>query len=70
MLKLQEEMGELVQAFIDLHGMGRDRGLGEDDKAQAFQDELADVLGQVLLLARQHDVDIEAAVEQKWLRWM
>ncbi|WP_223881051.1 MazG nucleotide pyrophosphohydrolase domain-containing protein [Nesterenkonia ebinurensis] len=69
MLKLQEEVGELVQAFIDLHGMGRDRGATEAEKKQAFQDELADVLGQLLLLARHHEVDLDAAVEKKWLKW-
>ena len=30
---------------------------------------MADVLCQVLLLARHHDIDLEAEVEQKWLRW-
>ena len=31
--------------------------------------ECADVLGHVLLLARRHGVDLDAAVEEKWLRW-
>jgi hypothetical protein len=41
---------------------------------QALRTEFADVLCQVLLLARHHDVDLQAAVEEKWLRrnpdWM
>lgn len=34
-----------------------------------FRSELADVLSQVLLLARHHGVDLEAEVERKWMPW-
>ncbi|WP_146341449.1 MULTISPECIES: MazG nucleotide pyrophosphohydrolase domain-containing protein [Nesterenkonia] len=69
MLKLQEEVGELTQAFIDLRGMGRDRGTTEKQRRDAFDAEVADVLGQLLLLAHHNDVDVEQAVEEKWLKW-
>ncbi|GAB3843437.1 hypothetical protein [Nesterenkonia populi] len=69
MLKLQEEVGELTQAFIDLHGMGRDRGTTEAQRRQAFETEFADVLGQLLLLARHHSVDVDQAIADKWLKW-
>ena len=68
-LKLQEELGELTQAFVNLKGMGRDRGLSDDEKRVAFANECADVLAHVLLLARNEGVDLDAAVHQKWLRW-
>lgn len=69
MLKLQEEMGELAKAFINLQGMGRDRGLSEEHKKADFADECADVFGQFLLLAHHLGVDLDAAVKNKWLTW-
>ena len=57
-----------------LSGGARDRGNTPEQLQQALRTELADVLCQVLLLARHHDVDLQAAVEEKWLRrnpdWM
>lgn len=67
-LKLQEEMGELVQAFIDLKGMGRERGLSAQQKDTALAAECADVLGMLLLLARNEDVDMNQAMQDKWLQ--
>jgi len=68
-LKLQEEVGELTQAYLMRSGQARDKGHSADELEAGFRAELADVLCQVLLLARHHDVDLEAEVEQKWLRW-
>ena len=69
MLKLQEEVGELTQAFINLKGLSRDRGQSAEEIIASFADECADVLAHVLLLARHEGVDLEAAVSDKWLRW-
>ncbi|SIO08308.1 pyrophosphohydrolase domain-containing protein [Agromyces cerinus] len=69
MLKLQEEVGELTQVFVDLNGMGRDRGLSDDDKREAFANECADVLAHLLLLARSQGIDLPRAIEAKWLSW-
>ncbi|UFS60662.1 pyrophosphohydrolase domain-containing protein [Subtercola endophyticus] len=69
LLKLQEELGELTQAFVNLKGMGKDRGQSDADKRTAFADECADVVAHVLLLARNEGVNLEAAIEEKWLRW-
>lgn len=69
MLKLQEEMGELTQAFMNLHGMGRDRGQSPQEIRQEFIDECADVFGQFLLFTHHHGVDLDEAVRTKWLRW-
>lgn len=66
-LKLQEEVGELVQAYMNLAGMGRERGLSDPEKQQALENESADVLAHVLLLAKNHHIDLQAAVEHKWL---
>ncbi|GAA0998906.1 pyrophosphohydrolase domain-containing protein [Subtercola frigoramans] len=69
LLKLQEELGELTQAFVNLKGMSKDRGQTDADKRTAFAHECADVVAHVLLLARNEGVNLEAAIEDKWLRW-
>ncbi|GGI02518.1 pyrophosphatase [Arthrobacter liuii] len=69
MLKLQEEVGELTQAFLMKMGQARDKGLTESQIDESFRAEIADVFAQVILLARHHDIDLLAGVEEKWLRW-
>lgn len=68
-LKLQEEVGELTQAFLMKMGQARDKGLTESQIDESFRTEIADVFAQVILLARHHEVDLLAGVEDKWLRW-
>ncbi|SEM60212.1 MazG nucleotide pyrophosphohydrolase domain-containing protein [Nonomuraea pusilla] len=67
LLKLQEEVGELTQAFLMQSGRARTRGLTPEEIDAGFRAELADVLCQVLLMARHHGVDLEAEVARKWL---
>ena len=67
LLKLQEEVGELTQAFLRKTGQGRAQGLSPEELHQSFGAELADVLGHVLLLARHEAIDLQAEVEAKWL---
>lgn len=69
LLKLQEEVGELTQAFLMKTGQGRDKGQTLEQLDAVFRAELADVLSQVLLLARHYEVDLEPEIEAKWLRW-
>jgi NTP pyrophosphatase (non-canonical NTP hydrolase) len=67
-LKVQEELGELTQAYLALTGQSRRQGAPETLHA-AFEDEVADLLCQLLLLARHHRVDLPTAIGRKWLRW-
>lgn len=69
LLKLHEEIGELTQAFLNLSGRSRDRGLSEDEVRDAFCGEVADALGQLLLVARRFDVDLAEELDRKWFRW-
>lgn len=69
LLKLQEEVGELTQAFLMRIGQARSKGHSPQEIEEIFRGELADVLCHVLLLARHHGVDLEEAVERKWLVW-
>ena len=65
-LKLQEEMGELIQIWNRITGRGRRKGMSESELATALADETADVLGHVLLFAHRNGLDLSAAVERKW----
>ncbi|MGV2098097.1 pyrophosphatase [Rhizobium sp. 21-4511-3d] len=67
LLKLQEEMGELTQAWNRLTGRGRAKGRSADDMSSDLADETADLLGHILLFAHNNRLDLEAAIERKWL---
>ncbi|MDQ2904104.1 MAG: pyrophosphatase [Chloroflexota bacterium] len=68
-LKLQEEVGELIQAYLMLSGKARTKGKSSEEIQAAFHKEVADVLCQTLLLARFYNIDIEKEIEEKWLVW-
>lgn len=65
LLKLQEELGELTKEHLNLTGRARGKG---DSQAQA--DEAADVLGMLLIYCDKAGIDIEAAMDRKWLQWL
>lgn len=67
-LKLQEELGELTAEHLRLTGRGRRSGMAEAEIRAALADEAADVLAMVLLFARHHAIDLEAALERKWFQ--
>jgi NTP pyrophosphatase (non-canonical NTP hydrolase) len=70
LLKIQEELGELVQAHLKLTGRGRTKGLGHAELETARADEAADLLCQVLPYCRHFGIDPDAAIQRKWLSWL
>jgi NTP pyrophosphatase (non-canonical NTP hydrolase) len=66
-LKLHEELGELTQAHLRRQGRARTEGRTAEELDEAFGQELADVLGHVLLLAHHHRIDVVAEIRKKWL---
>ncbi|GAA3592542.1 pyrophosphatase [Agrococcus terreus] len=68
-LKLQEEVGEVVQAWLAKTGRQRDKGHSPEEIDRRFALELADAVGMLLALAEATGVDIERAVDEKWLVW-
>jgi NTP pyrophosphatase (non-canonical NTP hydrolase) len=66
-LKLHEEVGELTQVHLMREGQARSKGLSAPDLEEKFAAEIADVICHALLVARHHNVDLESAIEQKWL---
>ena len=69
-LKLQEEAGELTSAYLRLTARGRDKGETRDAIRRQFEDELADCMAQILLIAEKNGVDLEAAMERKWFAYL
>ena len=65
LLKVQEELGELTAEHLRMSG--RARGAADAGK---LGDEAADVLGMLLIYCDRASVDIEAAMRNKWLRWL
>ena len=65
-LKLQEEVGELTQAWTRLTGRGRRGERSGQELRDQLADEVADVLGHILLLARYCSIDLPPAVQRKW----
>lgn len=65
LLKLQEELGELTKEHLNLIGRARGR-----PDAEALADEAADVLGMLLIYCERAGIDIEAAMQRKWLKWL
>ena len=69
LLKLGEEFGELMQAYLARSGRARDKGRTPEEVDQDLRSELSDVLAHVLLIAERFGVDLTAEVESKWLAW-
>ena len=67
LLKLQEEIGELTQAWNRLSGRGRRKDRSDEELARDLADEAADVFGHILLFAHRNDLDLSAAIKRKWL---
>lgn len=68
-LKLQEEVGELIQCYLMLSGKARTKGKSSEDIRAEFNKEVADVFCHTLLLARFYGIDVEKEIEEKWLLW-
>ena len=69
LLKLQEEVGELMQSYLMLSGKARRKGKSFEEIQAEFHKEVADVFCQTLVLARFYGIDLEKEVEEKWLVW-
>ena len=68
-LKLQEEMGELIQSYLIAAGRGRQKNRRLASHKKNFEEEVADVFCHVLLLAKHKRINLEKAIGKKWLKW-
>jgi len=69
-LKLQEETGELIQNYLSFTNRGRNRNKSQKEIKQDFEDELSDVLGQILLIANNNNIDLEKTLKRKWFKYL
>lgn len=67
LLKLTEELGELTAEHLLMQGRARPATEGGGTR-EALENEAADLFGQFVLYLRANEIDIEAAIERKWLR--
>lgn len=67
LLKLQEELGELTAEHMELSGRARPSDRSQEEIRRALEDEAADLFGQFVLYLQANDIDIELAIERKWL---
>ena len=65
LLKVQEELGELTAEHLRMSGRAR----GQAD-AGKLGDEAADVLGMLLIYCDRAGIDLEQAMQRKWLHWL
>lgn len=70
LLKLQEELGELTAEALRASGRARRRDESPEEQRMALEAEAADLFAQLLLFCRHHDIDISAALERKWFRYL
>lgn len=68
-LKLQEEMGELIQSYLMMKGRARQKDKTTEQITKEFRQEMADVFCHVLLLAKYNKINLEKEVAAKWLVW-
>lgn len=67
-LKLAEELGEVMQSYLKLTKRARTAEKDRQTLKEELEDELADVIGMALLMAKDQDIDIEQAIQRKWLK--
>jgi NTP pyrophosphatase (non-canonical NTP hydrolase) len=69
-LKLQEEAGELVAEYLRSTGRGRVAETSTPSVRAALEDEAADLFAQLILFCRNNSIDLEAALQRKWFRYL
>ena len=68
MLKLTEELGEFVQAYVVHNKRCRpEKYLSIQKSKKEMAKELSDVLGIILVIANNLNIDLEEAIVKKWI---
>ncbi len=67
-LKLHEEIGELSQALLIHKKKSRpEKFLPFEESKEELAMEMADVLGMLIINAKLHGIDLEEAINKKWI---
>lgn len=68
LLKLYEEVGELSQAVLIYRKQSRpEKYVSEEKSKNEIAKELADVLGMIIVNANLLNIDLEDAINKKWI---
>ncbi len=70
LLKIQEELGELTSAHLKLTARARVGNSTKDELEKNLSDEIADVIAMTILYAKHKGIDVEDAIEKKWLKYL
>ncbi|MEK8215481.1 hypothetical protein [Paenibacillus sp. FSL L8-0463] len=70
LLKIQEELGELVQCYLESCGKARSRGKTIDELKENFQYEIIDLLCLTMAMTKFNNLDVERIIKEKWLKWL
>jgi len=69
LLKLYEEVGELAQAVLIHRKKSRpEKHVSAKESKKKLEEELADILGMVIVNAHLLDIDLEKAIAKKWIK--
>lgn len=68
--KLSEELGEVSAALLKVTGRSRGADAPLPGLEANLRDEMADLLGFLLMFAAHRGIDLDAAFEEKWGRWL
>ena len=68
--KLAEELGEVSAATLKLTGRSRGGDAPLAEREANLRDEMADLLGFLLMFAAHRGIDLGAAFDEKWGRWL
>ena len=69
-LKIQEEVGELVSSYLKLTQRGRSENGDKANLEKNMREELADVIAMAILFARNEKIDVEQAIREKWFKYL
>ena len=68
LLKLTEEVGELIQAFlIHQKRCRKEKYISEEESKKELSKELSDVAGLVFVISMVFNIDLEEAIIKKWI---
>lgn len=70
LLKLQEEFGEMTQAYLMLTQRTRRKIPSTQEGKQVLAEEIADTLAYILLFAKNMHIDPEEAIIKKWFAFL
>jgi NTP pyrophosphatase (non-canonical NTP hydrolase) len=66
LFKMQEELGELTRAFLELRGSEKTSKTTAEELKKQLASDIASLVGNALILALHFDVDLEATIKHKF----